>query len=38
MKISEAKILITGGGRGIGNFIARGVLSKAARVILIDRD
>jgi 3-oxoacyl-[acyl-carrier protein] reductase len=38
MKLSDTKILITGGGRGIGNFIARGILSKVSKVIILDND
>lgn len=38
MEIAQSKVLITGGGRGIGNFIANGLLQKSARVIVIDRD
>lgn len=38
MDISQARVLITGGGRGIGNFIATGLLQKAARVIIVDND
>ena len=38
MEIDQSKILITGGGRGIGNFIANGLLKKAAKVIIVDRD
>lgn len=38
MKLSDAKILITGAGRGIGHFIAMGLLEKAAKVIIIDNN
>jgi len=38
MKLSDTRILITGGGRGIGNFIARGILSKVSKVIILDND
>lgn len=38
MQLSESRILITGGGRGIGNFIATGLLEKVAKVIIIDQD
>jgi 3-oxoacyl-[acyl-carrier protein] reductase len=38
MELSEARILITGGGRGIGNFIAMGLLEQAAKVIILDND
>lgn len=38
MQLSESKILVTGAGRGIGHFIAMGLLDKAAKVFIIDRD
>ncbi|MEP6727684.1 MAG: SDR family NAD(P)-dependent oxidoreductase [Bacteroidota bacterium] len=38
MKINDARVLITGAGRGIGNFIALGLLDKAAKVIVIDNN
>ena len=38
MQLSESKILVTGAGRGIGHFIAMGLLNKAAKVFIIDRD
>jgi 3-oxoacyl-[acyl-carrier protein] reductase len=38
MNIAEAKILITGAGRGIGRFIALGLLEKAAKIIVIDNN
>jgi 3-oxoacyl-[acyl-carrier protein] reductase len=38
MELSAAKILITGAGRGIGNFLATGLLDKAASVAVIDYD
>ncbi len=38
MELSQSKVLITGGGRGIGNFIATGLLAKVARVVVIDQD
>ena len=38
MEISEAKILITGGGRGIGNFVATNLVGKAAKIFVIDQD
>ena len=38
MELSQSRILITGGGRGIGQFIAAGLLKKAARVIIVDHD
>jgi 3-oxoacyl-[acyl-carrier protein] reductase len=38
MELLQAKILITGGGRGIGQYITEGLLPKTARVIVIDQD
>src|SRR5450755_777015 len=38
MNIAESKILITGAGRGIGRFIALGLLEKAAKIIVIDNN
>lgn len=38
MNLSEASILITGGGRGIGNFITMHLLGKVSKVIVIDHD
>lgn len=38
MELSNSKILITGGARGIGNFIATGLINKVAGVIIIDND
>src|SRR4051812_20264533 len=38
MNLSQATILITGGGRGIGNFIAIHLLGKVSKVIVIDHD
>ncbi len=38
MEISQSRVLVTGGGKGIGNFIANGLLQKAARVIIVDQD
>ncbi len=38
MQLSDAKILITGGAKGIGNFIANGLLEKVAKVVIIDYD
>lgn len=38
MELSGSKVLITGGGRGIGNFIANGLLQKSAKVIIVDQD
>jgi 3-oxoacyl-[acyl-carrier protein] reductase len=38
MELSQSKVLITGGGRGIGHFIATGLLDKAAHVVVIDQD
>jgi len=38
MKVSEAKILITGAGRGIGQFLALELVEKAAKVFIIDNN
>ncbi len=38
MKVNEAKILITGAGRGIGQFLAMGLIGKAAKIIVIDNN
>jgi 3-oxoacyl-[acyl-carrier protein] reductase len=38
MNLSEARVLITGGGRGIGNFIATQLLDRVERVIVVDQD
>ena len=38
MQISEAKILITGGARGIGNYLAIQLLQKAAKVYVLDNN
>jgi 3-oxoacyl-[acyl-carrier protein] reductase len=38
MKLSEARILITGGGRGIGHYVATNILGKVSGVIIIDQD
>lgn len=38
MQISEAKILITGGARGIGNYLAIQLLAKAAKVVVLDNN
>ena len=38
MELFEASILITGGGRGIGNYIAMQLLGKVSKVIVIDQD
>jgi 3-oxoacyl-[acyl-carrier protein] reductase len=38
MELSEARVLVTGGGRGIGNYIASGLLGRAAKVLIIDND
>lgn len=38
MILAEAVILITGGGRGIGNFIASNLVESAAKIIIIDND
>jgi len=38
MELSETHILVTGGGRGIGQFIASGLLERAAKVFIIDNN
>lgn len=38
MELSEAYILITGAGRGIGHFVAFGLLEQAAGIFIIDND
>ena len=38
MNIADTKILITGAGKGIGNFIATGLLNEAAKVFIVDND
>lgn len=38
MNLSDASVLITGGGRGIGNYIAMQLLGKVSKVIVIDQD
>jgi 3-oxoacyl-[acyl-carrier protein] reductase len=38
MELSQSRVLITGGGKGIGNYVATGLLEKAAKVIVIDQD
>jgi 3-oxoacyl-[acyl-carrier protein] reductase len=38
MELSQANILITGAGRGIGNFLANTLLPKAAKIVVIDHD
>ena len=38
MQIAEAKILITGGARGIGNYLATQLLDKAAKVVVLDNN
>lgn len=38
MDLSQSRVLITGGGKGIGNYVATGLLEKAAGVIIIDQD
>lgn len=38
MELSKARVLITGGGRGIGNFIATDLLNRAEKVFVIDND
>jgi 3-oxoacyl-[acyl-carrier protein] reductase len=36
MELSQSKILVTGGGKGIGYFISTGLIKKGAKVIVID--
>jgi 3-oxoacyl-[acyl-carrier protein] reductase len=38
MNISNSRILVTGGGRGIGRFLVEGLLAKGARVFVFERD
>jgi 3-oxoacyl-[acyl-carrier protein] reductase len=38
MKIRDAKILITGAAKGIGNYIALSLLHDAAKIFVIDKD
>jgi 3-oxoacyl-[acyl-carrier protein] reductase len=38
MNISETKILITGGGRGIGNYLAQNLAGKASKVFILDNN
>jgi 3-oxoacyl-[acyl-carrier protein] reductase len=38
MDISQASILVTGGGRGIGHFIALQLLGRAAKVFILDNN
>jgi 3-oxoacyl-[acyl-carrier protein] reductase len=38
MEVRESRVLITGGAKGIGNFIALELLQKAAKVFVVDRD
>ncbi len=38
MELIQSRILITGGGRGIGNFVANALLNKCAKIIIVDRD
>jgi len=38
MELLQSRVLITGGGKGIGNYVATGLLEKAAKVIVIDQD
>lgn len=38
MDLSKAKVLVTGAGRGIGNFIAMGLLDLAAKVIVLENN
>lgn len=36
MELSKSRVLITGGGRGIGNFIANHLLETAEKVVIVD--
>lgn len=38
MKLPDARVLITGAGRGIGNFLAMGLLNQAAKVFVVDNN
>jgi len=38
MEIRSSRILITGGGRGLGNFIATKLLGKCEKVVVADKD
>jgi 3-oxoacyl-[acyl-carrier protein] reductase len=38
MELSKSKVLVTGGAKGIGNFIASGLLDKVSTVFIIDND
>ena len=38
MNIADTKILITGAGKGIGHFIASGLIDQAAKVFIVDND
>ena len=38
MNLAESTILITGGGRGIGNYLALNLAKRAQKVIVIDKD
>jgi len=38
MNISEARVLLTGGGGGIGSAVASELLRRGAAVLLVDRD
>ena len=38
MKLSEAKILITGAGRGIGNFLALNLVQEVEKLVVIDNN
>ena len=38
MELSSAKVLITGGGKGIGNYIAQGLLQRVEKVIVVDNN
>lgn len=38
MELSKSKILVTGGGRGIGNYLAHELVKKASRIIVLDNN
>jgi 3-oxoacyl-[acyl-carrier protein] reductase len=38
MDIANSRVLVTGGGRGIGRFLAEGLLQNGARVFVFERD
>src|SRR5437868_2643978 len=38
MELAASRILITGGARGIGNFIAKSLLDKVSKVVVLDNN